>query len=207
MQKNNEVKTHPVNNNIRAQRVLLLDEHGAKLGEFGIAEALHRASEKDLDLVQMSPPAQEVKEVKGVKGGSGSQGSTNEVAVCRIMNYESWAYHDQKKRQKQELSQRRVDLKEMRFRPGIDEHDFEIKLIKVREFMEEGSRVKITLQMRGRELGNRVAQTAFIERFEEAFANTAVFDTKPKPEGRTLTFILRPEKKVIPVVKATVPKL
>lgn len=195
MQKPNEVKTHPINEKIRAQRVLLLDEHGAKIGEVGLAEALNRATEKDLDLVQMSPPAQ---------GAS----AANEIAVCRIMNYESWAYHEQKKRQKQELSQRRVELKEMRFRPAIDNHDFEIKLGKVREFMEDGSRVKITLQMRGRELGNKAAQSAFIARIEEAFANSAVFDTKPKPEGRTLAFILRPEKKAVPVVaKAHKPKM
>ena len=191
MQKTVEVKSHPINEKIRAHRVLLLDEHGAKVGEIGLSEALHRAAEKELDLVQMSPPAQ-------------GPAAHTDIAVCRIMNYNSWVYHEQKKRQKQELSQRRVELKEMRFRPAIDDHDFDIKLNKVREFMEDGSRVKITLQMKGRELGNKVAQMAFIERIEQAFSNSAVFDTKPKPEGRTLAFILRPEKKPAPAVPKVV---
>ena len=173
---NSNEKEHPINNQIKAKYVILFDEKGQKVADkVVLAEAIYRANNQDLDLVEV-----------------GRDPKSNEVAVCKIINYSSWLYHEQKKKHKQEIKNKAHDTKEMRFRPVTGEHDLMVKLNKCKEFLTDGHKVKIVLTMKGREFSNKDGQNDFVNKVKTFFGDLIVMDSEPKPERNGLFFVVRP---------------
>jgi len=165
------VKRNPVNEQIKAREVLLIDENGQKLGVMSREKALEIAASKNLDLVQVSP---------------------QEVPVCRIMDYDKYLYAKEKKQRagKHHTS----TLKEVRFRPHTDEHDIEIKLSKVKKFLEEGHKVRITIFFKGREAIFVQEGYKLMERIEKILSDVAKLENKPQLFGRRLIAVFTKKK-------------
>lgn len=124
-------KPHRINMEIRANKVRLIDEEKQQIGIVTIAEALEFARKKELDLVEISPNA--------------------DPPVCRILNYGKFLYSLQKKAHEAQKQQRKIHIKEIKFTPAIGDHDIEVKLKKIRQFLEDGDKVKVTIWLRGRQ--------------------------------------------------------
>ena len=122
----------PINEQIRASKVQLIDENGEKKGVVSLSEALDMAFEKKLDLVMVSP--------------------NPEMPVCKIMNYGKYKFEQSKREKEARKKQKSFEVKEIRITPNIDTHDFEFKAKNARKFLEDGNKVKITLKFRGREM-------------------------------------------------------
>ena len=168
----NEVETPRVNEEITAPQVLLVDENGVKVGQIETQEALNMAEERMLDLVEVAPLAQ--------------------PPVCRIMDYGKYRYQLQKKEKDARKKQKVQALKEIKMRPKIDEHDFDFKLKAIRNFLEGGHRVKVSVFFRGREM-------AFLNRGEDVL-NRVIADCgdvgkcegSPQMEGRCMRVLVTP---------------
>ncbi len=160
---------------------MLFDEDGEKVGVVGLPEALNRANDKELDLMQVS-------EADG-------------VAICKIVNYDSFQYHEQKKKHKQETRNKSHQIKEMRFRAVIGEHDMQVKVAKCAEMLEEGHKVKIVLLLRGRELANRDRCNDIANKIIETLREFAEIDVAPKDDAKGMSFTMRPEKKLVQKIK------
>lgn len=170
-----------LNEHIKLHKVLLLDTEGQKLGEFTINEALKKAQEQQLDLMQV--------------------GVNQDIAICKILNYESWLYHEQKKKHKQEFKNRSQEMKSMQFRPAIGDNDFNLKTKKIAEFLEENHKVKIVIKFKSyRESTMKDLNNDFIEKLLNSVESVGALDGKVNFGGRDLSFILKPSKK--PALKA-----
>ena len=169
-----------LNNAIRAQKILLLDQEGQKLGEMSRIEALNRARNEELDLMQV--------------------GESPNFAICKIVNYESWKYHEDKKRQKQEFQNRSHELKTMNFRPVTGEHDFLLKIKKIHEFLEDNHKVKICIKLKSREATMKEVNDEVVQRIQTHLQDVGILDSKINSSYKEINFILKPYKK--PVVKA-----
>ena len=146
-----------------------------QLGIVKVYEALRMAEEADLDLVEIAPQAQ--------------------PPVCRLMDYGKFKYQESKKLHEAKLKQKQVQIKEIKFRPGTDEGDYQIKLRNLIKFLEEGDKTKITLRFRGREMAHQEIGMAQLKRVEADLAEHAVVEQFPKMEGRQLVMMLAPKKK------------
>ena len=124
----------PINEQIKANKVQVIDEQGEKRGVMGIHDALDLAYEKKLDLVLVAPNA--------------------EIPVCKIMNYGKYKFEQSKKEKEAKKKQKIFEIKEIRITPNIEQHDFEFKLKNAQKFIEDGNKVKITVRFRGREVNN-----------------------------------------------------
>jgi translation initiation factor IF-3 len=147
-------------------------------GEHGIytrEEALELARKRELDLVEVAP--------------------TTDPPVCRIIDYGKYRYEQQKKEKEARKKQHSVTLKEIRFRPHTDTHDFEFKTRHAREFLEDGHKVKAWVQFRGRDIIYKQSGTELLARFTAALEEVAKIDQPPKMEGRRMTTVLSPLKK------------
>ncbi len=175
-------KTHLINEQIRANRILLLDLEGEKIGEMSIRDALKLAYEQELDLMQV--------------------GQNKEIAICKIINYSKWLYHDQKKKHKQEVKNRSHEMKSMQFRPSIGENDFQLKTRKVSEFLADNHKVKIVIKFKAfRETVMHEINQEFIEKLIGSVNEVGVLDGVINKGGREISFILKPFKK--PALKQT----
>lgn len=173
---------HLVNEQIKANRVMLLDTDGNKLGEISFREALNKAYEQQLDLMQV--------------------GANQDVAICKILNYESWLYHEQKKRHKQEFKNRSQEMKSMQFRPVIGDHDFNLKIKKVAEFLDENHKVKIVIKFKSfRETTMQDLNQEFIDKILSSVEEVGALDGKVNIGGKDMSFILKPSKKPAPKAK------
>ena len=161
-----------VNGKIEAQRVRLVDATGEMVGVVPISDALSRAKSVSLDLVEVSPNA--------------------EPPVCKILDYGKFRYEEQKKATEAKKKQKTAQLKEIKVRPGIDDHDFQTKMKHVDKFLDAGDKVKITLRFRGREMAHQDLGLKVMNRVKEHVAERARVETEPKMEGRQAIMIIAP---------------
>ncbi len=146
-----------------------------QIGIVKIQDALRMAEEVELDLVEIAPQAQ--------------------PPVCRLMDYGKFKYQESKRQHEAKLKQKQVQIKEVKFRPGTDEGDYQIKLKNLARFLEEGDKTKITLRFRGREMAHQEIGMAQLKRIEADLAEQAVVEQYPKMEGRQLVMMMAPKKK------------
>lgn len=161
-----------INEDIRVSRVLLIDENGEKQGEMPIAAALEAAQEAGLDLVEVSP--------------------NQEVPVCKILDYGKLRFLEQKKKAEARKKQKTADLKEIKMRPNIDTHDYEVKTKAITRFFEDGDKVKITLRFRGREMAHQHLGMELLQKVKVEFDEIAKVELEPKLEGRQMIMVMAP---------------
>ncbi|MGK2952271.1 MAG: translation initiation factor IF-3 [Thiobacillus sp.] len=171
-----EKKQTRINGEITTPEVRLVGVEGEQLGIVKIYDALRQAEEADLDLVEIAPTAQ--------------------PPVCKIMDYGKFKYQESKKQHEAKLKQKQVQIKEIKFRPGTDEGDYQIKLRNLIKFLEEGDKTKITLRFRGREMAHQEIGMNQLRRVAADLAELAVVEQFPKMEGRQLVMMLAPKKKI-----------
>ena len=176
-----EKPQHLLNNQIRANKIMLLDEAGEKLGEFSYHEAMKQADEQQLDLVQF--------------------GLNKDTAICRVLKYDSWIYHENKRKQKMEFNNRSQEMKAMNFRPGIGDNDFQIKVKKINEFLNEGHRVKIIIKLKSREFTMKAVNDILVQKITEGLKETAGLDSKISWSPKEINFMLKPDKRQAPKPK------
>ena len=160
----------PINEQIKANKVQVIDEQGEKRGVMGIHDALDLAYEKKLDLVLVAPNA--------------------EIPVCKIMNYGKYKFEQSKKEKEAKKKQKIFEIKEIRITPNIEQHDFEFKLKNAQKFIEDGNKVKITVRFRGREMNYVKLGEQVLNKFIEALTEVATVEKKPLLEGKNMFIIL-----------------
>ncbi|KHK56663.1 translation initiation factor IF-3 [Ralstonia sp. A12] len=148
---------------------------GEALGIVKLFDALRLAEEKDVDLVEIAPTAQ--------------------PPVCRLMDYGKFKYSEQKKAHEAKLKQKVIQVKEVKFRPGTDDGDYDVKLRNLKRFLEEGDRTKITLRFRGREMAHQELGMRMLERLKTDLEEFGQVEQMPKMEGRQAVMMLAPKKK------------
>lgn len=166
-----------INEQIRARQVRVVDEEGNQLGIMDPRDALREADGRGLDLVEVAPQAS--------------------PPVCRIMDYGKYKYEQKRRARDSRKHQHTVSLKEIKFRPKIDKHDFEFKTNHVREFLAEGSKVRITIMFRGREMAHPEFGKEILVKVVEATRDVASSDIDPETvrlEGRNMSLVLTPTK-------------
>jgi len=154
--------------------VRLVAENGDQLGIVPTRDALKMAEERDVDLVEIAPTAQ--------------------PPVCKLMDYGKFKYREQKKAHEAKLKQKQIHLKEIKFRPGTDEGDYQIKLRNLIRFLDEGDKAKVTLRFRGREMAHQEFGVRLLERVRNDLEPYAVVEQFPKLEGRQMIMVLGPKK-------------
>lgn len=163
-----------INNDIRAKEIRVIDSEGGMLGIMPVRDAVRLAEEKTLDLIEIAPKAK--------------------PPVCKIMDYGKFVYEVQKKEKHQRKQQQQQQMKEIRFKPHIQEHDFNFKTRHARGFIEDGNKVKATVMFRGREMAHKDFGKDVIERFVEALSDIAKMDSPIKTEGRFISVVMAPGK-------------
>jgi translation initiation factor IF-3 len=158
---------------ITAPQVRLIGADKEPLGIVSSTEALRLAGEAELDLVEISPMA--------------------DPPVCRIMDFGKFKYAESKKQHEAKLKQKQVQVKEVKFRPGTDEGDYNIKLRNLIKFLNDGDKTKITLRFRGREMAHQEIGMRLIERVRNDLEEFAVVEQFPKMEGRQMVMVLSPK--------------
>jgi len=161
------------NEEIRVQKVRLIDEDGKQLGVVPTSKALDIAREKGLDLVLVSP--------------------NSNPPVARIMDYGKYKYEAVKKAKDARQKQKKTQLKQMKFRPKIDVHDYQTKLKHLRRFLEEGHKVRVTIMFKGREMAFTDKGKEILEKIANDLQDIAVVEGKPRLEGRDMWLNLRPK--------------
>jgi translation initiation factor IF-3 len=164
-----------MNEQITAPQVRLIDAEGEPVGIVSIAEALRLAEEADLDLVEIAPLA--------------------EPPVCRVMDIGKFKYAESKKQHEAKLKQKQVQIKEVKFRPGTDEGDYNIKMRNLIKFLADGDKTKITLRFRGREIAHQQIGMQLMERIRQDLLEHGTVEQFPKMEGRQMVMMLSPKKK------------
>ena len=145
------------------------------LGVVSLGEALKLADEAEVDLVEIAPQAN--------------------PAVCRLMDFGKFRYQRQKKAHDAKLKQRTIQLKEVKFRPGTEENDYQVKVRNIVRFLNEGDKAKVTMRFKGREIAHQEFGMQMLERIRADLENDAVVEQVPKLEGKQLVMVLAPKKK------------
>jgi len=161
-----------VNQQIRVREVRLIDDEGNQLGILSIQEALQLAFERNLDLVEVAPNAV--------------------PPVCRLLDYGKYQYEKQKKDREARKAQKIIEIKEIRLRPRTGEHDLDTKVRQAVSFLEEGSKVKVAVRFRGREITHPEIAREQLAEFEEKVGSAAIVELQPLMEGRNLFMLLKP---------------
>ncbi|MCI0487537.1 MAG: translation initiation factor IF-3 [Blastocatellia bacterium] len=164
-----------VNERIRVREIRVIDEDGSQVGIMSPQEALSIARSKGLDLVEVAPQAR--------------------PPVCRIINYGKWQYEQKKKAKEAKAKQTYVTVKEIKFRPGTDEHDYTFKKNHAERILQEGDKVKGTVHFRGREITHKELGIALLKRLERDLAEVGTVEANPRLEGMNMFIILAPKKK------------
>ena len=152
----------------------MISEDGEQVGFVDIRDAQTQAEDAGLDLVEISPNAI--------------------PPVCRVMDYGKFRYAAQKRRQEAKKKQKQISVKEIKFRPGTDVGDYDVKVRKVTNFLEEGNKVKVTMRFRGREMAHQELGLNMLRRVETDLENLAMVEQRPKLEGRQMVMVLAPKK-------------
>ena len=163
-----------INEGIDTPNIQLIDATGNNVGVVGIADALARAAEAGLDLVEISP--------------------NSEPPVCKILDFGKYKYQAQKKAAEARKKQRTVEIKEIKMRPNIDTHDYDVKMRSIRRFFEEGDKVKVTLRFRGREMAHQELGKALLDRVAEDVKAQGKIESMPRLEGRQMVMMIGPVK-------------
>ncbi|HEX2092306.1 MAG TPA: translation initiation factor IF-3 [Longimicrobiaceae bacterium] len=161
-----------VNRQIRISPVRVISTDGEQLGILPIERALEIAEEQGLDLVEVAPLAR--------------------PPVCRIMDYGKFKYEEQRKAREARKKQHHVQLKEVKMRPGIEDHDFDFKTRHARRFLEEGNKVKLTMMFRGRQMAHPELGRQVLDRVSGLLADISKVESQPQMEGRSMTMVLAP---------------
>ncbi|MBV9115692.1 MAG: translation initiation factor IF-3 [Hyphomicrobiales bacterium] len=161
------------NRDIRGVRdVQLIDDSGANRGVMPFFDALKIAEDAGLDLVEIAP--------------------NSTPPVCKILDYGRFRFLEQKKANEARKRQKVIEIKEIKLRPGIDDHDYDVKMKSVRRFFEEGDKVKVTLRFRGREMAHVELGAKVLQRVKADTAEMAKVESEPSMEGRQMTMVLAP---------------
>ena len=163
-----------VNRQIRISPVRVIGAEGEQMGILAVEEALAAAEAQGLDLVEVAPTAR--------------------PPVVRIMDYGKFKYEEARKARLARKKQHQIQVKEVKFRPGIEAHDFEFKVRHAYKFLEEGNKVKVTMMFRGRQMAHPELGREVLMRVAEALQTVAKLETAPMMEARTMTMILAPKK-------------
>ena len=164
-----------LNDEITVPEVRLIDQEGEQQGVVSIAQAMEAAEQVGLDLVEIVPNAN--------------------PPVCRLMDYGKYKFQQKKKLHEQRKKQRQVHIKEIKFRPGTEEGDYQVKLKKLVQFIEAGDRAKVTVRFRGREMAHQELGMELMNKVKEDFSESIKVELQPKMEGRQMVMVLAPKKK------------
>lgn len=164
-----------MNGEITAREVRLIKDDGEQAGVVAIDEALQMAEEADLDLVEISPDAN--------------------PPVCRMMDYGKFIFEENKKKSAARKKQKQTQIKEVKFRPGTDEGDYQVKLRNLVRFLNEGDKAKVTLRFRGREMAHQDLGLKLLKRVEADLEELGTVEQFPKMEGRQMIMVIAPKKK------------
>lgn len=154
-------------------QVRLIDAGGENVGVVATARAMEMADAAGLDLVEVSPNA--------------------DPPVCKILDYGKLKYETQKKKAEARKKQRVIEVKEIKMRPGIDDHDYDVKMRSIHRFLDDGDKVKVTLRFRGREMVHQDLGMRVLERVREDLNEIAKVEQFPKMEGRQMTMVMAPK--------------
>ena len=150
----------------------MVDEKGEQLGVISISKALELAEAAALDLVEVAPGA--------------------DPPVCKILDYGKFKYEAQKKKNEAKKKQKVIEVKEIKMRPGIDEHDYQVKMRNMRRFLEDGDKVKVTIRFRGREMAHQNLGMKVLDRVREELDELSKVEQYPKIEGRQMVMVIAP---------------
>lgn len=164
-----------MNEEITVPEVRLIGTEGEQVGVVSIAEALRIAEEAELDLVEVAADAK--------------------PPVCRIMDYGKYLFEENKKKHAARKKQKQIQIKEVKFRPGTEEGDYQVKLRNLVRFLEDGDRAKITLRFRGREMAHQELGLKLLKRIEADLAEVGTVEQFPRMEGRQMVMVIVPKKK------------
>ncbi len=162
-----------INDRIRAPEIRLIGADGENVGVVTPSRAMQMAAEAGLDLVEISPTAV--------------------PPVCKIMDFGKFKYEQQKKEAEARKKQKIIEIKEIKFRPGTDTHDYDVKMRSVKKFLEEGDKVKITLRFRGREMAHQELGLELLKRVAADVETVAKIENMPKLEGRQMVMMIAPK--------------
>ena len=162
-----------INDEIRIREVRVTGANGEQLGIMQTRDALKLAEDQHLDLVEVAPKAR--------------------PPVCKIMDFGKYRYEQQKRDKEARKKQKVITIKEVKLRPNIEQHDFEVKLKNAQRFIEEGNKVKVTVMFRGRELSHPELGTVILNKMSEALGDTVSMERSAKLEGKNMTMILSPK--------------
>lgn len=162
-----------INEEIRAREVRVTSEEGEQLGVMNSNDALNLAIERHLDLVEIAPNAK--------------------PPVCRIMDYGKYRYEQQKREKEARKKQKTFDIKEVKLRPGIEDHDFNVKTKNAIRFLEDGDKVKVTIMYRGRELSHPELGEVLLTKMAKQLQDICVVERAPKLEGKNMIMIIAPK--------------
>jgi translation initiation factor IF-3 len=161
-----------INEAIDTAKIQLIDATGINVGVVAITDALARAAEAGLDLVEISP--------------------NSAPPVCKILDYGKYKYQAQKKAAEARKKQRTVEIKEIKMRPNIDTHDYDVKMRSIQRFLEEGDKVKVTLRFRGREMAHQELGAQLLDKVKQDTTATAKVESEPRLEGRQMVMVIAP---------------
>ncbi|WP_153100525.1 translation initiation factor IF-3 [Paraburkholderia hayleyella] len=167
--------SHRINGEITAPEVRLVGVENEPLGIVKLADAFRMSEQQDVDLVEIAPQA--------------------EPPVCRLMDYGKFKYQEAKKQHEAKLKQKVVQVKEVKFRPGTDDGDYNVKLRNLIRFLDDGDKTKITLRFRGREMAHQEIGMRVLERLRTDLDEVGQVEQMPKMEGRQMVMVLSPKKK------------
>ena len=166
---------HPINQFIKAEKVRLISQTGAQLGVVELKEALAKAKDQELDLVQMN--------------------KDSDTPVCKMMDYGKHLFDQKKQKAASKKKTKKTQLKEIKFRPGTDENDYQIKMRNIIKFLNDGDKTKITMRFRGRELAHKEIGLNLLKRVESDLVDIANVEQEPISEGRQFVMLLSPNRK------------
>ncbi|GIL02216.1 MAG: translation initiation factor IF-3 [Alphaproteobacteria bacterium] len=169
------VKEGPrANHEIRVPRVQLIDAEGQNRGILNTDEAVALAAEAGLDLVEIAP--------------------NNDPPICKLLDLGKYKYQTQKKAAEQRKKQKTQEVKEIKMRPNIDTHDYEVKMRSVKKFLEEGDKVKLTMRFRGREMAHQEIGLQVLMRARDEIATISKVESEPRMEGRQMMMVVAPTR-------------
>ncbi len=168
-------KDFRINEKIRVREVRLIDEKGNQIGIVPTTEALEKARDVGLDLIEVAPQAN--------------------PPVCKILDYGKYKFEQEKKLRETKKNQKQIKMKEIRMQPKIEEHDLQFKTKHIQEFLEEGNKVKVTIRFRGRELAHTELGRDVLDKILEMIDTPFSVDKQPAMEGRFMSMIISPKSK------------
>ena len=164
-----------INDEITARELRVIDAEGEQVGVVSLEEALNMALEADMDLVEVAPDSS--------------------PPVCRIMDYGKFLFEENKKRHAAKKKQKQIQVKEVKFRPGTEEGDYQVKLRNLTRFLNNGDKTKVTLRFRGREMAHQELGLQLLKRVEEDLKEIGTVEQYPRLEGRQMVMVIAPKKK------------